>query len=85
MFMEPTLSDGDDILVDQSDSASRLRDGIYVLRRDHSLPVKRLPLHPVTGALNIASDNPAHPTWPNCDAASVVIVGRVIWSGRRLR
>ncbi|MDE2043256.1 MAG: peptidase S24, partial [Alphaproteobacteria bacterium] len=30
--MEPTLAAGDDILVDRSDGAARLRDGIYVLR-----------------------------------------------------
>ena len=32
--MAPTLSAGDDILVDLADGAERLRDGIYVLRVD---------------------------------------------------
>ena len=39
--MEPTLRDGDEVLVDASDQGSRLRDGIYVLRVDDAL-VKRL-------------------------------------------
>lgn len=37
--MEPTLRDGDEVLVDASDQGSRLRDGIYVLRADDALVV----------------------------------------------
>ena len=40
------LADGDDILVDRGDGAERLRDGIYVLRIDDALVVKRLALNP---------------------------------------
>jgi phage repressor protein C with HTH and peptisase S24 domain len=83
--MEPTLLDGDDILVDRSDEAPHMRDGIYVLRRDQTLMVKRLSLHPTAGTLTIGSDNPAYSTWTDCDPKSVDIVGRVIWAGRRLR
>ena len=64
--MSPTLADGDDILVDRSDGAARLRDGIYVLTRDDTLMVKRLSLHPAGNSLTIASDNPAYPTWTDC-------------------
>ena len=45
--MAPTLNAGDDILVDLGDCAERLRDGIYVLRIDDALVVKRLALNPV--------------------------------------
>ena len=38
--MAPTLSAGDDILVDLADAGERLRDGIYVLRVDGALLVK---------------------------------------------
>src|SRR3546814_7960170 len=38
--MSPTLSHGDEIMVDHSDSVGRLRDGIYVLRLDDVLLVK---------------------------------------------
>lgn len=82
--MVPTLNDGDDILVDRGDGARRVRDGIYVLRRDDALLVKRLSLHPGTRCLTVASDNPAHPTWPDCDPATIVIVGRVVWAGGRV-
>jgi phage repressor protein C with HTH and peptisase S24 domain len=82
--MNPTLADGDDILVDQSERSERLRDGIYVLRRDDVLIVKRLALSPAPGRVTIKSDNPAYPEWPNCDLATLDVIGRVVWAGRRL-
>lgn len=83
--MTPTLSDGDEILVDGSDGAGRLRDGIYVLRLDGALVVKRLSIHPAASCLSIVSDNPAYPSWPECDASAIDVVGRVVWVGRQLR
>lgn len=82
--MSPTLSDGDDILVDEGDGAERLRDGIYVLRVEESLMVKRLALSPAARTLTIKSDNPAYPDWTGCDPSTVSIIGRVIWAGRRI-
>ncbi len=83
--MEPTLSDGDDLLVDTNDAAARLRDGIYVLRREDDLIVKRIALNPLPRRATIRSDNPAYPEWPDCDLATIDIVGRVVWAGRRIR
>ena len=82
--MAPTLVDGDDVLVDRSDAGERLRDGVYVLRRDDQLMVKRLALAPTSGTLAISSDNPAYPSWRDCPLGSVDVVGRVVWAGRRL-
>jgi hypothetical protein len=82
--MVPTLGDGDDILVDRGDGAARLRDGIYVLRIDDMLVVKRVALNPAARKVSIRSDNPAYPGWPDCDPAAVEIVGRVVWTGRRV-
>lgn len=82
--MAPTLSDGDEILVDRSDGAERLRDGIYVLRREDTLMVKRLASDPSGRTVAIRSDNDAYPSWPDCDLASIDIVGRVIWCGRKV-
>ncbi|KPF79880.1 peptidase S24 [alpha proteobacterium AAP81b] len=81
--MLPTLADGDQILVD-TDDRDRLRDGIYVLRTDDALLVKRLSVNPATRRLTIRSDNDAYPTWHECDPASVAVIGRVIWVGRKL-
>jgi phage repressor protein C with HTH and peptisase S24 domain len=82
--MAPTLGDGDDILVDRSDGSERLRDGVYVLKMDDALVVKRLALSPAAPTLTIRSDNPAYPSWPDCDRAAIEIVGRVVWAGRRI-
>jgi hypothetical protein len=81
--MLPTLADGDNILVD-TDDRERLRDGIYVLRTDDALLVKRLGVNPATKRLMIRSDNEAYPSWDNCDPAEVSVIGRVVWVGRRL-
>jgi phage repressor protein C with HTH and peptisase S24 domain len=82
--MTPTLNQGDDILVDRGDAAERLRDGIYVLRLDGALLVKRLSLHPVTRRISIRSDNLAYPAWEAARADDLAIIGRVIWVGRRI-
>ena len=83
--MAPTLDDGDDILVDRSDAADRLRDGIYVLRFDEAVNVKRLAVSPQESRFDVLSDNPAYRPWPDCDPARIEIIGRVVWVGRRVR
>ena len=82
--MAPTLAHGDEILVDRGDSAARLCDGIYVLRREDVLMVKRLALDPSGRRATIRSDNEAYPRWPGCELDSIDIVGRVVWCGRKL-
>jgi phage repressor protein C with HTH and peptisase S24 domain len=82
--MAPTLNAGDDILVDTGDSMERLRDGIYVLRADDVLVVKRLAIHPTGRRVTVQSDNPAYPDWPDCDLDAVHCIGRVIWAGRKI-
>lgn len=81
--MLPTLADGDHILVD-ADDRERLRDGIYVLRTDDALLVKRLSVNPATRRIAILSDNDAYPSWDDCDPAGLTVIGRVVWVGRRL-
>ncbi|OHD03520.1 MAG: peptidase S24 [Sphingomonadales bacterium RIFCSPLOWO2_12_FULL_63_15] len=82
--MAPTLSDGDDIMVDHDDDALRLRDGVYVLRLDGVLMVKRIAMGPLRGRFSVVSDNIHYPDWADIDPALVDIVGRVVWTGRRL-
>ena len=62
--------------------SARLRDGVYVLRRDDALIVKRLANNPASGRVSIHSDNENYPSWPECDPATLDTVGRVIWAGR---
>ena len=82
--MAPTLGDGDDILIDRGDCGDRLRDGIYVMRVDEALIVKRLALNPVTRRVTVQSDNPAYPDWPDLAIDSIHCIGRVIWAARRV-
>jgi phage repressor protein C with HTH and peptisase S24 domain len=82
--MLPALADGDDILVDARDGAERLRDGVYVLRNEDALMVKRLALRP-DGGLAVLSDNPSYQSWPDADRARIRIVGRVLWAGGKVR
>jgi phage repressor protein C with HTH and peptisase S24 domain len=82
--MTPTLNDGDDILVDRSDAGRALREGVFVLRRDGTLLVKRLALSPASKSISVKSDNPNFPSWDNIDPNDVSVIGRVVWVGRRL-
>lgn len=81
--MDPTLGDGDLIMVDHAAVQVSLRDGIHVLRMDDVLLVKRLAIGP-SGKISIRSDNSQYPDWDNVDVGSVNIIGRVVWTGRRL-
>ena len=82
--MQPTLVDGDDILIRRIPGSTVVSDGIYVLDRDDALIVKRLGVNPSSGLLTISSDNPAYPTWFECPPSTVRIIGQVVWVGRRL-
>jgi SOS-response transcriptional repressor LexA len=79
--MEPTLSDGDEILVDRDRREVRGKGGIFVIRLDGVLMVKRLRV--AVGGLEIVSDNPA---WPvrTCALGDLEVIGRVAWLGRAL-
>lgn len=81
--MLPTLATGDEVLVDCDDRA-RLRDGIYAILSEGAVLVKRVSVHPVTKRLSVISDNPAYPSFADCDPDLVRVIGRVVWVGRRL-
>lgn len=83
--MYPTLNHGDDIMVDRSAVSRKIIDGIYVLRRDDTLMVKRITVNPSHGGYDVSSDNSAYASWSNCDPADINVLGRVVWSGRRIR
>lgn len=84
--MEPTLGKGDVILIDHTDTSVGY-DGIYVLRIGDSLLVKRLQRLPNT-IIKVSSDNPAYQSFDidlsNTSDNEVSIIGRAVWSGRRI-
>ena len=81
--MAPTLNDGDRILVD-TQARTPGRDGVYVLRSDDVLNVKRLSVNPATGLLSIKSDNPLYDNYFDVDPETVQVIGKVLWAGRNL-
>nr|WP_314444660.1 S24 family peptidase [uncultured Sphingomonas sp.] len=82
--MAPTLSAGDDLLVDLGIDAAWMPDGLYVLRIDGAAQVRRLMFHPVRKEVTVQSDNPAYVDWPGLKPAELDVIGRVVWAGRRL-
>ena len=78
--MEPTLRDGDEILVDERPRA--LRDGVHVVRVGDALLVKRLDLGR-PGRITLISDNPIYAA-QDLDAREVQVIGRVVWKSGRL-
>lgn len=83
--MEPTLHDGDDLVIDRLDAAGRLRDGIYVLRLGEMLMVKRIAMHPAGRGFEVRSDNPAYTAWRDCGLEDLSVIGRVVWRSHRIR
>jgi phage repressor protein C with HTH and peptisase S24 domain len=74
--MAPTVEDSDLILANLAEPRFR-QDGIYLLRHDGGLEVKRIQRRP-DGKLLVRSDNPKY---ESMIVASVKIIGRVIWIG----
>jgi phage repressor protein C with HTH and peptisase S24 domain len=82
--MEPTLRAGDLLLVDRS-AAGVVQDAIYAFATNSELRVKRMQLK-IDGSVVVRSDNPQYEAEllsPD-QVASLRIVGRVVWSGRRM-
>lgn len=84
--MEPTLRAGDMILIDRSATRPD-REGIYILRMNDMLLARRLQALP-GGLVKVSSDNPAVDAFQarlaDIGSRTLAIVGRVVWSGRRL-
>ena len=80
--MEPTLEENDLVLIDRQQTEFA-REGIYVIRLDDMLMVKRLQRQP-KGLIQIISDNFNYPpiTLSNDSGESIDILGKAIWFGR---
>ncbi len=78
--MEPGLFGGDHIVVDTADRTPRARGGLYVIRIDDAVMVKRVAL--LRGALVATSDNPDAAAVPD---GAIAVIGRVVWQMREPR
>lgn len=82
--MEPTLHDGDILLIDTSIDAIK-DDAIYIVQADGHLTVKRIQ-QGWDGSIVIISDNPRYEkqTIPSAQAKALKIAGRVRWYGHEI-
>lgn len=78
--MEPTLRDGDEILVDRT--ARALRNGVYVVRVGDALLVKRLDLGQ-PARIVLISDNQLYRPF-ELAFEELEVIGRVVWKSGRL-
>lgn len=78
--MEPLLREGDDLLVDLAERP--FRDGIYVVRLDDSLLVKRVTSQG-GGRFSLLSQNLSYPPL-SVSADQIDLIGRVVWKSGRL-
>jgi phage repressor protein C with HTH and peptisase S24 domain len=80
--MEPTLLDDDHVLVDRT-KRNLSYDGLFVLRFDDALHVKRIGRSATRGRVTVTSD---HPGYRDLDmpVTDLDIIGRVLWVGRKV-
>lgn len=81
--MFPTLNPGDVVLVKKQNGLP-VKDGIYVVRLEDVILVKRLQRLP-GNKLEVASDNQAYKSFTLnlTETDNFAVIGRVIWAGRR--
>ncbi len=82
--MEPTLRQGDTVLIDFGQRRPQRKDGIYVIRTDGGLQVKRLQVEVATRRLAILSDNQHYEAQHGVNPDDITVVGRAIWLGRQI-
>ena len=82
--MYPTLRDGDEVLIQRYLANENPRDGLYVIRADTGLLVRRIALEPARNRIAVLTDNPSYPNWDGLMRNAIQIVGRVIWLGMQL-
>jgi len=82
--MEPTIRDGDVLIVDTSITSVR-DNAIYIVVYNGNVLVKRVNLK-VNGSLVLISDNDRHPPEevPKSEVHDLHIAGRVMWFGRSI-
>ncbi len=82
--MEPLLRPGEMVLMDRG-AANVPVDGIYVIRFDGHLMIKRIQREP-GNVLTLSSVNPAYKpiTLNLSDGRDLAVIGRVVWHGRNL-
>lgn len=79
--MHSTLRSGDEVLIQRYVAHEQLRDGIYAIRADAGLLVRRIAIEPTRNRISVIADNPLYPNLQGVSKRTVQFVGRVIWAG----
>lgn len=83
--MQPTLKNGSMIMVNRD--VDNLSDGVYVMRHDNNLLLKRLQMLP-GGIIRVKSDNSMYDPWEitksQLDGEELALIGRVVWTGQKM-
>lgn len=82
--MEPTLCNGDEVMISRVRFQERVREGLYAIRGSSEIFVRRIAIDPTKSRLTVLTDHPAYPSWQGIQRKGVDIVGRVIWIGARV-
>ncbi|MBX9661469.1 MAG: S24 family peptidase [Nitrospiraceae bacterium] len=82
--MEPTLCNGDEVMISRVRTQESVREGLYAIRGSSEIFVRRIAIEPTKNRLTVLTDHPAYPSWQGIQRKGVDIVGRVIWIGARV-
>lgn len=82
--MEPTLRNGDEIMISRVRFQESVREGLYAIRGSSEIFVRRIAIDPTKNRLTVLTDHPAYPSWQGIQRKGVDIVGRAIWIGARV-
>ncbi|MDO6708427.1 S24 family peptidase [Photobacterium sp. 1_MG-2023] len=84
--MLPTMDDGDRILVDTRELTEPVKDGVYVIRIDEMVYVKRLKWNILNQSYSVVSDNPSYDDFEVAgdDLKRLKIIGRAAMVMRSL-
>ena len=79
--MQPTLQNGDEVIIQRLRSHDALQDGLYAVRGSSETFVRRIALDPTKNRISVLTDHPAYPSWNGVQRKAINVVGRVIWIG----
>ena len=82
--MQPTLQNGDEVIIQRLRSHDALHDGLYAVRGSSETFVRRIALDPTKNRISVVTDHPAYPSWNGVQRKAINFVGKVIWIGSRV-
>lgn len=80
--MEPTLLDDDHVLIDRT-KTNLSYDGLFVIRFEDALHIKRIGRSATRGNVLVISDHPAYRDL-DMPKPDLDVIGRVLWVGRKM-